>query len=61
MYNDIIVASGLIHVTNMSIGQFFAPTFCEFRYATFYRKSPPQKTAGYMGVQAVEKLKNLGF
>ena len=39
----------------MSTGQFFAPAFCEFRYATFYRKSPLQKTAGYMGVEAVEK------
>jgi hypothetical protein len=34
----------------MLIGQFFTPAFCEFRSATFYRKSPPQKTSGYMGV-----------
>ena len=37
-------------LTSMSTGQFFAPAFCEFRFAAFYRKSPPQKTAGYMGV-----------
>lgn len=37
-------------LTSMSTGQFFAPAFCEFRYATFYYKRPSQKTAAYMGV-----------
>ena len=40
----------------MSTGHFFAAAFREFRYATFYRKKPPQKTAGYMGVRWVMKL-----
>ena len=36
----------------MSTGQFFATRFCEFRCATFFHKSTPQKTAGYMGVMS---------
>ncbi len=41
-------------MTNMSTGQFFAPAFCEFRFATLYRKSPPQKTAGYMEIMRID-------
>ena len=36
----------------MSTGQFFATRFCAFRFATFFHKIAPQKTAGYMGVRS---------
>ena len=45
----------------MSAGQFFATRFCAFRFATFLHKITPQKTAGYMGVGAVEFIKKERF
>ena len=43
-------------LTSMSTGQFVAPAFCEFRYATFSAKVLHKKTAGYMGVSRQETI-----
>jgi hypothetical protein len=47
-----VYCGGLVKMyslTNMSTGQFFAPLFCEFRCATFFHKSSPQKIARLHG------------
>ena len=46
-------------LTNMSTGQFFAPLFCEFRCATFFHKSSPQKIARLHGRYELLPMRNI--